>query len=153
MRTSILVCLLISEPVIVKFPSSFSSKEGEEVRLQAKVEGHPAPTFGWYHDGVAVRDDFISDINWDTSLSFPCVERQHSGEYKLIAINSSGQAERVVTLTVLPDSCASEEDGGSAESNSLRPVPVDAFGQFVTDKHANGNKEFDDSYKVGSQKQ
>ena len=47
---------------------------------------------------------------------------------------------------MLSDSCDGEEDGGSNEING--PVPVDEFGQFVADKHANGNKKFRDDYQV-----
>ena len=47
---------------------------------------------------------------------------------------------------MLSESCDSEEDGGSGETNG--PVPVDEFGhvQFVAEKHANGNKKFRDGY-------
>ena len=68
------------------------------------------------------------------------------GEYKLVATNSSGKAEKEITLTVLSESCNGEENGVSGETNS--PVSVDEFGQFVADKHANGNKKFKDRYQV-----
>ena len=120
--------------------------EGEDVHLEANVEGHPKPALIWYHDGVVVVADYSIEVNEDGSLYFPCVENKHSGEYKLVATNSSGKAEREVTLTVLSDSCDGEEDGGSGEIN--KPVPVDEFGQFVVEKHANGNVEFTKSYEV-----
>ena len=69
-----------------------------------------------------------------------------AGEYKLVAANSVGEAEREITLTVLYESCDGEEDVGSVETNG--PVPVDEFGHFVADKHANGNKKFRDGYQV-----
>ena len=47
---------------------------------------------------------------------------------------------------MLSESCDGEEDVGSGVSNG--PVPVDEFGQFVADKHANGNKKFKDGYQV-----
>ena len=47
---------------------------------------------------------------------------------------------------MLSDSCDGDEDDGSSEING--PVPVDEFGGFVADKHANGNKKFRDDYQV-----
>ena len=120
--------------------------EGEEVRLEAKAEGHPTPALTWYHDGVVVTPDYSMEISEDGSLFIPSVKDRHSGEYKLVATNSSGKAEREVTLTVLSESCNGEENDVSGETNS--PVPVDEFGRFVADKHANGNKKFTASYEV-----
>ena len=47
---------------------------------------------------------------------------------------------------MLSESCDGGEKDGSSEING--PVPVDEFGQFVADKHGNGNKKFRDGYQV-----
>ena len=66
-----------------------------------------------------------------------------SGSYKLVATNTSGQAEKEVSVSVMSEGC---EGGGSEETN--RPVSVSEFGVYVAQHHAQGNKMFTQVYQV-----
>ena len=68
-----------------------------------------------------------------------------AGVYKLVASGPSGTAEKEIQLIVVPE-------GGEAEVTDevdLTPIPVDGFGAYVTEQHANGNKKFASNYLVG----
>ena len=134
-------------PAINGFPSRLFPTEGEGVRIEAKIEGHPPPTLVWYHNGEAVVTDYSIEIDEQGSLFFPSIELKHSGMYKVIATNDSGQAEKVVTVSVMSEGCDGGESGGSGETN--RSVPVSEFGVFVSEHHSHGNKKFRESYEVG----
>ena len=85
--------------------------------------------------------DYSIEIDEQGSLFFPSIELKHSGVYKLVASNECGEAEKVVTVSVMSEGC----DGGE-EIN--QPVPVAEFGAFVSEHHARGNKKFRESYEV-----
>ena len=134
-------------PAINGFPSHLFLTEGEGFRIEAKVEGHPPPTLVWFHNEEAVVTDYSTGIDEQGSLFFPSIELKHSGVYKVIATNASGQAEKVVTVSVMNEGCDGGEGGGSGETN--RPVTVLEFGTFVSKHHSHGNKKFRESYEVG----
>ena len=68
----------------------------------------------------------------------------YAGVYKLVASGPSGTAEKELQLIVVPE-------GGEAEVTDevdLTPIPVDGFGAYVAEQHANGNKKFASNYSV-----
>ncbi len=69
-----------------------------------------------------------------------------AGVYKLVASGASGTAEKELQLIVVPEGGGEEE---SAAEVDLTPIPVDGFGAYVTEQHANGNKKFANNYLVG----
>ena len=85
--------------------------------------------------------DYSIEIDEQGSLFFPSIELKHSGVYKLVASNECGEAEKVVTVSVMSEGC----DGGE-EIN--QPVPVAEFETFVSEHHGHGNKKFRESYEV-----
>ena len=131
-------------PTICGIPACLSPLESEEVRIEAKVEGHPPPTLVWYHNGEVVVTDYSIEIDEQGSLFFPSIEPKHSGVYKVIANNASGQAEKVVTVSVTSEGCDGGEGGGSEETK----IPVADFGTFVSEYHAHGNKRFREIFEV-----
>ena len=139
-----MLCFLIEPTTILGFPSHLSPLEGEEVRIEAKVEGHPPPTLIWYHNGEAVVADYSIEIDEQGSLFFPNIEFKHSGVYKLVATNVYCEVEKVVNVSVMNEGCDGGEDGGEINP----PVPVAEFGTFVSEQHAQGNKKFRESYEV-----
>ncbi|XP_064386406.1 uncharacterized protein LOC135334956 isoform X2 [Halichondria panicea] len=130
------------EPTITGFPSESRANEGEEVVIKPKVGGHPPPSLTWYHDGREVTADYATELDQDGGLSFPSVEAKHAGVYKLVASGPSGTAEKELQLIVV-------SEGGKEEVTDevdLTPIPVDGFGAYVTEQHANGNKKFASNY-------
>ena len=136
--------LLTEPPTVFGFPSHLFPLEGEGVRIEVKVEGHPPPTLVWYHNGEAVVTDYSIEIDEQGSLFFPSIEFKHSGVYKLVATNVYCEVEKMVNVSVMSEGCDGDED--SEEINP--PVPVTEFGAFVSEQHAHGNKRFRESYEV-----
>ncbi len=66
--------------------------------------------------------------------------------YKLVASGPSGTAEKELQLIVVPEGGGEEETAAEVD---LTPIPVDEFGAYVTEQHANGNKKFSNNYTVG----
>ncbi|XP_064386414.1 uncharacterized protein LOC135334960 isoform X1 [Halichondria panicea] len=130
------------EPTITGFPSESRANEGEEVVIKPKVEGHPPPSITWYHDGRKVTADYATELDQDGGLSFPSVETKHAGVYKLVASGPSVKAETELQLIVVPE--GGEEE--VTDEMDLTPIPVDGFGAYVTEQHANGNKKFASNY-------
>ena len=131
-------------PTICGIPSCLSPLEGEGVRIEAKVEGHPPPIFVWYYNGEAVVTDYSIEIDEHGSLFFPSIELNHSGVYKVVATNDSGMAVKEVTVSVMSEGCDGGESGGSGETK----IPVAEFGSFVSEHHAQGNKKFRERFEV-----
>ena len=133
-------------PTIFGFPSHLFPFEGEGIRIEVKVEGDPPPTLVWYHNGEAIMADYSIEIDEQGSLFFPSIELKQSGVYKVIATNTSGQAEKEVNVSVMSKDGGDAYGGGSRETS--RPVPVSEFGAFVSEHHAQGNKKFRESFEV-----
>ena len=131
-------------PTIYGIPSCLSPLEGERVHVEAKVEGHPSPTLVWYYNEEAVVADYSIEIDEQGSLFFPGIELNHSGVYKVVATNDSGQAEKVVNVIVKSEGCDSGEGGELGE----KKIPVADFGTFVSEHHARGNKRFRECFEV-----
>ncbi len=71
-----------------------------------------------------------------------------AGVYKLVASGPSGTAEKELQLIVVPEGGGEEATAAEFEVD-LTPIPVDEFGAYVTEQHANGNKKFANNYSVG----
>ncbi len=69
-----------------------------------------------------------------------------AGVYKLVASGPSGTAEKELQLIVVPEGGGEEETDAEVD---LTPIPVDGFGAYVAEQHANGNKKFANNYSVG----
>ncbi|XP_064386419.1 uncharacterized protein LOC135334961 isoform X2 [Halichondria panicea] len=131
------------KPTITGFSSESRANEGEEVVIKPKVGGHPPPSLTWYHDGRKVTTDYATELDQDGGLSFPSVEAKHAGVYKLVASGPSGTAEKELQLIVALEGGGEEE---VTDKVDLTPIPVDGFGAYVTEQHANGNKKFASNY-------
>ena len=138
-----------SKPFIEEFPEDTTSVEGNKVLLPIKIIGSPQPTLTWYHDNTRLGNDYAHEISSDGSLTIITAEMRHSGTYRLVATNSEGTVEKQFSLKVV-----SKEDDDepplvvTIEVFKSKPVPVDGFGQYVSQKHANSNKGFNTLYNV-----
>lgn len=77
--------------------------EGKTVRLECIIVGQPEPEVIWYHDEVPVKesDDFLLLFQGDhCSLVIKEVFVEDAGEYKVVAINSAGEASSSCHLSV-----------------------------------------------------
>lgn len=79
--------------------------EGKKVRLDCVIVGQPEPEVIWYHDERPVKEssDFQLLFQGDRcSLIIQEAFAEDSGEYKVIAINSAGEASSKCNLKVTP---------------------------------------------------
>ena len=140
--------LLFTEPQITtNFHSDAIVIEGEGVYFKIKVSGEPQPKVTWYHDGEPVRVDYAHEIESDGSLTIPSTELKHSGVYKAVASNIHGSEEKEIKLIV------NEEEGASTavaigDVVSSRSIPIQEFGKYVAELHANSNQPFKNLFQV-----
>ena len=88
--------------------------------------------------------DYSIEIDEQGSLFFPSIELKHSGVYKVVATNMSGEAEKEVSVSVMNEGCDGGETSGSGETK----IPVAEFGTFVAEHHAQENKKFRERFEV-----
>ena len=138
--------IFFTEPEITMFPEDTEVTERRAILFAVSVTGLPAPKMTWYHDGEEVAEDHSIEVTDDGYLMVPCAELRHSGVYQLVAVNKTGRAERLVTLTVreeehtvpyMPD-----------EGVILSPIVVEQFADHVANCHFNSNKSFEDQFNV-----
>ncbi len=88
----------------IKFDLSFQSIEVKKnLTLTCKVTGKPEPEVKWYCNNVEVKQTFKIKATKDkevVSLSISGVTLQMTGDYKVVAKNSAGEAEHVAKVTV-----------------------------------------------------
>ena len=136
------------KPLIEKFPDDISVVEGGKVLLSVKVIGSPQPTLTWYHDNTRQGNDYAHEISSDGSLTIITAEMRHSGTYQLVATNSEGTVEKQFSLKVVSEEGEEPPLAATTEVVKSTPVPVDGFGQYVSQNHANSNKGFTTPYNV-----
>ncbi|XP_048515729.1 titin isoform X3 [Athalia rosae] len=79
--------------------------EGQSVRLDCIIVGQPEPEVIWYHDGEPVKEsaDFQLLFQGDRcSLIIHEAFFDDAGNYKVVAINSGGEASSECVLSVVP---------------------------------------------------
>ena len=135
-----------TEPKLVEFPEDMYVVEGQEVLFKVKVAGDPQPKLKWFHDGEEVVEGYSTELADDGSLIIPCAETKHSGAYQLVAVSWAGRCEREVKLSVRKEGepCPL----AARRKITFSPIPVEQFGEYVADGHANGNSNFKEQYIV-----
>ncbi|XP_066257893.1 uncharacterized protein [Euwallacea similis] len=147
-------------------------KEGNQIRLDCVIVGQPEPEVIWYHDGRPVKEsqDFQLLFQGDRcSLVIQDALPEDAGEYKVVALNSAGEASSQCVLSVeakeapqeskevpprfvklLSDVLAAEEDKVTFEGNVtgqpkpelkwlLNNNPITDTAHFKTSIDADGN--------------
>ncbi len=80
-------------------PDVFTSA-GQPTTLMCEASGTPAPDVTWTRDGEPLDKERFIQLA-DSSLFVNDTDLQDEGEYVVTAINSAGQAEQLVKVTVL----------------------------------------------------
>ncbi|KAE8296524.1 Titin [Larimichthys crocea] len=84
--------------------STFTVKNGEELRVEIPVVGQPTPKIEWQRDGHAVKETSrleVSNTPLLTVLHIRHGVREHSGHYSIIASNPAGKCTGEITVVVL----------------------------------------------------
>ncbi|XP_071443400.1 titin isoform X2 [Hetaerina americana] len=113
-----------------------TSKEGEKIRLDCIIVGQPEPEVIWYHDDRPVKEspDFQLLFQGDRcSLIIKEAYTEDSGDYRVVAINSAGEASSKCRLTV---KAVSETASPAAEAVPVESIPIGVaprFNKLLTD--------------------
>ncbi|XP_072397986.1 palladin-like [Diabrotica undecimpunctata] len=97
-------------PVFVSHvePSEIKVKEGEELRLSARVEAYPGVGLTWYKDGVRLRPSrrFVITLSYDgiVLLSIGKILKKDSGLYTCVCSNEVGRAQSTARVEVVDKS-------------------------------------------------
>ncbi|KAK7077497.1 hypothetical protein SK128_026425 [Halocaridina rubra] len=106
-------------------------KEGKPARLDCVIVGQPEPEVIWYHDDTPVKEssDFKLLFHGDRcSLVIQEAFLEDAGIYRVVAMNSAGEASTACFLNVEPEP---ELTPPPAETPSVAP----RFSQLMTDSH------------------
>lgn len=79
--------------------------EGKSVRLDCVIVGQPEPEVIWYHDSQPVKESEDVQLLFQGDRCSLIVQEAYLediGEYKVVAINSAGEASSRCTLAVTP---------------------------------------------------
>ncbi|CAD1476295.1 unnamed protein product, partial [Heterotrigona itama] len=110
------------EPVVPKIQMPLKDlkvQEGLSVRLDCVIVGQPEPEVIWYHDDQPVKEsaDFQLLFQGDKcSLVIHEAFLDDAGLYKVVAINSGGEASSQCSLTVTPVTVPAKMDKTETEA-------------------------------------
>lgn len=79
--------------------------EGKSARLDCVIVGQPEPEVIWYHDNRPVKESVDVQLLFQGDRCSLIVQEafiEDAGKYRVVAINSAGEAASLCTLTVTP---------------------------------------------------
>lgn len=88
---------------IVTKPQSLTVEEGDLARFECDVDGEPAPSIVWMHEGAVVGSSarhHVVSTQYNSSFEISAVEMSDAGSYTLLVENAGGKQEAHFTLTV-----------------------------------------------------
>ncbi|XP_014485705.1 PREDICTED: uncharacterized protein LOC106750117 isoform X2 [Dinoponera quadriceps] len=128
-----------TEPIVPKFQlplRDLKIQEGRSARLDCVIVGQPEPEVIWYHDEQPVKEssDFQLLFQGDRcSLVIHEAFLDDAGTYKVVAINSGGEASSQCTLTVTPVSQPDVTDRTQGGEETLVSGSAPKFVRLPTD--------------------
>lgn len=88
---------------IVNKPVSLTVNEGDLARFNCDVDGDPAPSITWIHDGAVINSSarhHIFSTQYDSHLEISSVSMADEGSYMVLVENATGKQEAHFTLTI-----------------------------------------------------
>lgn len=92
---------------IVNKPQSLTVNEGDLARFHCDVDGDPAPSITWLHDGAIIASSarhHIFSSQFNSQLEISAVQVADEGSYMVLVENAAGSQQAYFTLTI----CKSE---------------------------------------------
>lgn len=92
--------------------------EGKLVRLDCIITGQPEPEVIWYHEGLPVKESADVQLLFQgdrCSLVIQEAVPEDMGEYKVVAINSAGEASSNCRLVVQSEIASAQQNGDDAK--------------------------------------
>ncbi|XP_020714421.1 titin homolog isoform X4 [Ceratitis capitata] len=110
--------------------------EGKPVRLDCVIVGQPEPEVIWYHNERPVKESADVQLLFQgdrCSLIIQEVYQEDAGSYKVVAINSAGEASSSCELKVTPLNIAEPATRAQSERQSVPKETLPKFDKFLTD--------------------
>uniref|UniRef100_A0A6P4EL74 Muscle M-line assembly protein unc-89 n=1 Tax=Drosophila rhopaloa TaxID=1041015 RepID=A0A6P4EL74_DRORH len=110
--------------------------EGKPVRLDCVIVGQPEPEVIWYHNERPVKESADVQLLFQgdrCSLIIQEVYQEDAGHYKVVAINSAGEASSNCELKVTPLNQAEPATRAQAERQSLPKDSQPKFERLLSD--------------------
>ncbi|XP_046807761.1 uncharacterized protein LOC111679299 isoform X10 [Lucilia cuprina] len=110
--------------------------EGKPVRLDCVIVGQPEPEVIWYHNDRPVKESADVQLLFQgdkCSLIIQEVYQEDGGNYKVVAINSAGEASSSCELKVTPLNIAEPATRAQSERQSLAKELEPKFEKFLSD--------------------
>ena len=88
---------------ILTKPQSLTVDEGGSVRFECDVDGEPAPSVTWLHEGAVVGSSarhHIVSSQYNSTFEISAVEMSDEGSYTVLVENAGGKQEAYFTLTI-----------------------------------------------------
>ncbi|XP_022832802.1 basement membrane-specific heparan sulfate proteoglycan core protein-like isoform X3 [Spodoptera litura] len=87
-------------PSVEIYPPVNDYYEGDFVQLECRVRGNPTPTIRWQRGSNQLLP--LSSTYYDTRFEIESARVEDSGEYRCIASNTVGSADRTAVITIRP---------------------------------------------------
>ena len=88
---------------ILTKPQSLTVEEGGSVRFECDVDGEPAPSITWLHEGAVIGSSarhHIVSTQYNSTFEISAVEVSDEGSYTVLVENDGGKQEAYFTLTI-----------------------------------------------------
>lgn len=95
---------LVVEPSVRTKLSTYSVQVGYDLKIEARITGHPKPTITWTKDGTELKQTTrvnVADTAHHTTLSIKDATRDDGGMYSITVANVLGQKECTVEIIIL----------------------------------------------------
>jgi len=92
----------LSAKILTK-PQSLAVSEGDSARFVCDIDGEPAPSVTWMHEGRTVVSSHrihVSTTQYKSTFEISSVEFSDEGSYTVVVENSEGKQEARFTLTI-----------------------------------------------------
>ncbi|GFG32210.1 hypothetical protein Cfor_02031 [Coptotermes formosanus] len=142
-------------PAFEKMDSSVTVVEANTASVMCKASGKPLPTYSWIksstREDLATADRFSVEKHTGV-LTIRDISKDDDGEYKCVATNAAGKAERVVKINVILKprivtykniSIATGKEAKLPCSASGRPLPTVTFRKLTSDRFVVGPQQDD----------
>lgn len=96
---------------IINKPQSRTVNEGDLARFNCDVDGDPAPSITWIHDGAVITSSarhHIFSTQFDSHLEISSVTMADEGSYMVLVENAAGKQEAHFTLTIFKSDSAEQ---------------------------------------------
>uniref|UniRef100_A0A673JAC8 Titin n=1 Tax=Sinocyclocheilus rhinocerous TaxID=307959 RepID=A0A673JAC8_9TELE len=90
---------LAIQPTVRTKLSTYNVQVGQDLKIEARISGHPKPTITWTKDGSALKQ--TTRVNVADTLSIDICDRNDAGKYTLTLENNAGTKSAFVSVKVL----------------------------------------------------